>query len=191
MSSLALNREQCVLLIIDIQERLAAVMSKKVMASTLRNVEVLLEAARRMGIPVVLSEQYPKGLGATVAELRPGLDAIDELSRLEKVDFSVCDAEGFEEVATRLEGQGRNQWLLAGMETHICVYQTTRALIERGASVHLSRDAVVSRATHNYQTGLQLAERCGAVLSSTETIVMDLLGRAGGDDFKAISKLIR
>ena len=140
---------------------------------------------------MVVSEQYPKGLGPTVSALTPSLDAIDELSRLEKLDFSVCSAEGFGEVAARLADKKRNQWILCGMETHICVYQSARALCDSGDSVHLVADAVLSRAKHNYRTGLGLAEKAGAHLSSTETVVMDLLGRAGGDDFKAISKLIR
>jgi isochorismate hydrolase len=148
MSELALARESCALLIIDIQEKLAAAMEPEVMASVVRNTNILLEAARRMGIPVVVSEQYPRGLGSTVAGLSASLDEIDE-------------------------------------------YQSVRALREAGASVHLPVDAVISRAKHNYRVGLGLAERCGAVLSSTETIVMDLLGCARGDDFKAISKLIR
>lgn len=191
MSELALDRDRCVLLIIDFQERLAAAMSDKRMERALRNTNILLEAARRMGIPVVLSEQYPKGLGPTVEALRPNLDSIDELSRLEKVDFSVCAAEGFAEVNTRLTNSKRTQWLVTGMETHICVYQSARALSASGASVHIAVDAVVSRSKHNYKVGLGLAESSGAHLNSVETIVMDLLGRAGGEDFKAISKLIR
>lgn len=191
MSELSLKREQCVLLLIDIQEKLAAAMEPEVMASVLRNTNILLEAARRMGIPVVVSEQYPKGLGSTLAGLGGALDQIDELSRIEKTDFSVCAVGEFDEIAQAMKAKGRSQWLVTGMETHICVYQSARALREAGASVHLPVDAVISRAKHNYRVGLGLAERCGAVLSSTETIVMDLLGCARGDDFKAISKLIR
>jgi nicotinamidase-related amidase len=191
MSELALAREHCVLLVIDIQEKLAAAMDPEILASVVRNTNILLEAARRMGIPVVVSEQYPKGLGPTVAGLRSSLDEIDELSRIEKTDFSVCAVDAFADTAAALKGQGRTQWLVTGMETHICVYQSVRALCEAGASVHLPVDAVISRAKHNYRVGLGLAERCGAIVSSTETIVMDLLGCARGEDFKAISKRIR
>ena len=191
MSCLKLERECSVLLLIDIQERLAAAMEPELMDHTLRNAKILLEAARLLGIPVVVSEQYPKGLGPTVPELRQSLDAIDELRRFEKIDFSVCAADEFGELVTELQGQGRTQWLVAGMETHICVYQSVRSLIDIGASVHVPVDAVISRAKYNYRVGISLSERCGAVLSSTETIVMDLLGRASGPDFKAISRLIR
>ena len=144
-----------------------------------------------MGIPVVVSEQYPKGLGNTVKGLREGLDEIDDLSRVEKTDFSVCATDDFAGISKDFDRQGRDTWIVTGMETHICVYQTVRDLRSRGALVHVPVDAVVSRAKHNYKVGLGLVERCGAVLSSTETIVMDLLRCAVGEDFKAISKRIR
>ncbi len=191
MSSLRLDKGKACLLVIDVQERLAAAMPEANMADLVRNTTILLEASRRMGIPVIVSEQYPKGLGATVPAIGAGLNEIDELTRLEKVDFSVCAAEGFAEVHGRMTASGRTQWIVVGMETHICVYQTVRALREMGISVHVPVDAVVSRAKHNYRVGINLAKECGATVTSTETIVMDLLGRAGGDDFKAISKLIR
>lgn len=186
-----ITKEESVLLIVDIQEKLAAAMPEKIMKKTIKNCQLLLEAARRMGIPVVVSEQYPKGLGPTVPELRESLDSMDDLSRVEKLDFSACAAEGFGEIAKRHKELGRKQWIVVGMETHICVFQTARALLAAGNEVHLPVDALVSRRTHNYQVGLGLAERCGAYLSSSETIVMDLLGRAEGEDFKAISRLIR
>lgn len=191
MSSLRLDKSRAILLIIDVQERLAAAMPDVQLAALVRNNKILLEAARRMGIPVVVSEQYPKGLGTTLPSIGDALNDIDELSRLEKLDFSVCAAEGFSEVQARLATQGREQWIVTGMETHICVYQTVRALTSEGISVHLPVDAVVSRSKHNWRVGVGLADKCGSTITSTETIVMDLLGRAGGDDFKAISKLIR
>ena len=191
MSKLQLQRDGSVLLLIDIQERLAAVMPEEVLAKTVRNIKILLEAARRLGMPVVVSEQYPKGLGQTLPELTESLNGMDDLSRLEKVDFSVCASEHFSAVRDDMAGKGRTHWIVTGMETHICVYQTVRALLASGASVHVPVDAVVSRAKQNYRVGLGLVERCGAVPTSTETVVMDLLGRAVGDDFKAISKLIR
>ncbi|MCP4448348.1 MAG: isochorismatase family protein [Myxococcales bacterium] len=191
MSAMHLDKSTACLLIIDVQERLAAAMPEAPMAAAVRNTTILIEAARRMGIPVVVSEQYPKGLGPTVAAIGDALNDIDELTRFEKLDFSVCAAEGFAEASARLSAQGRSQWIVTGMETHICVYQSVRALIGAGASVHVPVDGVVSRAKHNYRVGLGIAEACGAQLTSTETIVMDLLGRAEGDDFKAISELIR
>ncbi len=186
-----LHRERCVLLMIDIQEKLAPAMPEAVLHKTVRNAKILLEAARRMEIPVVVSEQYPKGLGETLPQLRDSLKEIDQLSRLEKLSFSVCGADAFGDIQTRYSDAGRNQWIVLGMETHICVYQTARSLRASGAAVHVPVDAVASRSKQNYQVGLGLIERAGGYLSSTETIVMDVLGCASGDDFKAISKLIR
>jgi len=191
MSFQALESDRAILLIIDVQERLAAAMPKEPMAQLIRSASILLEAARRMGVPVVVSEQYPKGLGPTVADVTGGLDQIDELARFEKLDFSVCAAEGFSEEQERLADKGRDQWIVLGMETHICVYQSVRALRAGGATVHVPVDGVVSRAKRNFEVGLGLMAGCNAKVTSTETVVMDLLGRAGGDDFKAISKLIR
>jgi nicotinamidase-related amidase len=189
--SLALDRSRAALLVIDIQERLAAAMSDEHMERTLRNVAILAEGARRFGLPIVVSEQYPKGLGPTCEPLRGALEAVPGTVFLEKTDFSVCAAAAAAEPLARLRGDGRDQWIVCGMETHICVYQTVRALRERGDEIHLVCDAVVSRAKSNYRIGLGLAERYGAVLTSTETVVMELLGCARGEDFKAISKLIR
>lgn len=189
--SLVLNRDSAVLVLIDIQERLSAVMPAVVMAQVARNTNILIEAARRMEIPVLVSEQYPQGLGPTVTSVAAGLDAFDKVHRIEKVDFSVCAAEDFASLAEVFKEQGRNQWIVAGMETHICVYQTARSLVTRGEQVQVVSDAVVSRAKLNHKVGLRLAEKAGAAVTSTETVVMDLLARGKGDDFKAISKLIR
>ncbi len=190
-TSLRLQRERCVLLIIDVQERLAQAMPADKLTMMVRNATILLEAARRMSIPVVLSEQYPQGLGPTVSGIAEALGGIEDLTRLEKLDFSVCACDEFAQLGQRLAAAGRTQWIVAGMETHICVYQSARALREAGHEVHVVADAVVSRSKHNYRTGLSLVESAGALVSSTETVVMDLLSRAQGDDFKAISKLIR
>lgn len=186
-----MNKDSAVLLIIDIQERLSAVMPAVVMAQVARNTNILLETARRMAIPVVVSEQYPQGLGPTVMSVAAGLDTLDTVHRIEKIDFSVCAADDFAGLAELLKEQGRSQWIVVGMETHICVYQSVRALAARGDQVQVVSDAVISRAKHNHKTGLRLAEKAGAQVTSTETVVMDLLVRAKGDDFKAVSKLIR
>ena len=191
IKGMTLGRERAALIVIDIQERLAGVMDAGRMAEVTRNCCILIEAARRFQLPIVVSAQYPKGLGPTVQVLRDALRRVDDLTRLEKTDFSVCATDAFAERATELRASGRDQWLVTGMETHICVYQSVRALRAHGDSVHLVSDAVASRSQHNLDIGLGLAERCGAVLSSTETVVMDLLGCARGEDFKAISKLIR
>lgn len=184
------QRQRAGLLVIDVQERLAAAMPADAMAQLTRNLAILCEAARRFRLPVVVSQQYPRGLGVTVAAVEEALAALpaDQLHRFDKVEFSACAAPAAAGLWDRL---GRDQWVVTGMEAHVCVYQTVRQLRERGAAVHVVRDAVVSRSAGNLATGLALAERTGAVVTSTEVVVFDLLERAGTDDFKALSKLIK
>lgn len=189
MSGLRLDRDRAVLLVIDIQERLAAAMPPDDLARTTRNVAVLAEAARRLGIPLVLSEQYPKGLGPTVAPVEQAAAAHGAVHWLEKLEFGVCEAAGFAAIDRAL-GR-RDQWIVTGMETHVCVYQSARELVRIGKQVHVPEDAVVSRSRDNWRIGLDLMGRAGAVPTATETVVFDLLRVAGGDDFKALSKLIK
>jgi len=177
------------LLIVDVQEKLFAVMDGAARARLLRNLLVLVETARRLGLPVVWSEQYPQGLGATVAELAGALAAPGlRVHRLEKMEFSCAAAPGFGAIADTV---GRSLWIVAGIEAHVCVYQTIRDLAAAGASVHIPADAVLSRTAETCRIGIDLAARAGAVVTSTETIVFDLLHRAGTDDFKALSRLVK
>lgn len=184
-----LHPSQAALLVIDIQEKLASVMPDGPMETAIKNTRILLEAAKLMGIPVVVSEQYPKGLGPLVPGIAEAIAGHSDISRLEKVDFSVCQAPAFTPILEAFAG--RSQWIVTGMESHICVYQTARDLLAGGRQVFMPVDAVVSRAKHNYDIGLSLSRECGATITSTETVVMDLLGRAQGEAFKAISRLIR
>ena len=171
------------LLVIDVQERLAAAMPDEVRERLEKNVVILLEAARRFGLPVVVSEQYPKGLGHTTARVAAALDQAGDVHRLEKLEFSACDNPAFPYL--------RPRWIVTGMEAHVCVLQSVRGLLGRGAEVQVVADAVSSRTKQNWRIGLDLAGRAGAAITSTETVVFELLGRAGTEDFKALSKLIR
>ena len=185
MATDRLNRERAVLLVVDIQDRLVAAMPPAIAERTVKNTAILVEAALRFGIPIVASEQYPKGLGRTVAAVDTALAAAGPLvRRVEKLDFSL---------APSLAGLGlpaSPQWIVAGMETHVCVYQTARDLIESG-DVHVVADAVCSRTDANWQIGLDRMREDAATITSTEMVVFDLLGRAGTEDFKALSKLIK
>jgi nicotinamidase-related amidase len=191
LTELAIAPRRAVLLVIDIQERLAPAMPPEAYARLERNVAVLIEAAKRFGIPVVASEQYPKGLGATCAPIAQALGDGATTHRFEKLEFSVCDAEPFGPLYTSLKAAGRDTWIVTGMEAHVCVWQSVRGLRTRGAAVHVVADAVCSRTDDNRRIGLGLAERAGAAITSTEVVAFDLLGKAGGDDFKAISKLVK
>ena len=189
-TDVAIEAGRAALLVVDVQTKLAGVMPAAAMAALVRNVGILVEAARRFAIPVVVSEQYPKGLGRTMPEVEEALARLpgDLVHRFEKVEFSACAAPAFGPVEARLDG--RDQWIVTGMEAHICVYQSARALRAGGAAVHVVRDAVVSRTPENLATALGLVERSGALVTSTEVVVFDLLQKAGGDDFKALSRMI-
>jgi nicotinamidase-related amidase len=189
-ADLALARDRAALMIIDYQERLSAAISDEIDSQARRNVCILIELARRFGVPVVVTQQYPQGLGPTVPDIEAALSGLDQVHRFDKIEFSACGAAGFAGVREAL-GETRDQWIVTGMEAHVCVFQTVRALVEAGDAVHVVRDAVASRSKANWRVGVGLMERAGGVITSTETVVFDVLGRAGGEDFKAMSRLIR
>lgn len=183
---LALTRDNALLLVIDVQERLGAAMQQPAFERLVKNTGVLIEGAKTLGLPVLVTEQYPKGLGPTVSPLK---DALPEgVSAVEKVAFS-CGA--VDDVRRALEASGRKQVLIAGMETHVCVFQTVRDLSAAGYVPFVVRDAVLSRAQENHDTGLQLMRESGATITSTETALFDLLGQAGTPEFKRISALVK
>jgi nicotinamidase-related amidase len=182
-----LDPASTVLLVVDVQDKLAAAMPQAAMDRLVSQTLVLLESARLLGVPVIATEQYPKGLGPTVALLAEKLRALG----VEPIDKTTFDACGEPRVTRALAEHAPRAVVLAGMETHICVFQTARGLARRGLDVHVVADAVVSRRDENRALGLGLCERAGAVATPTETVVFDWLGRAGTDAFKAISKLVR
>lgn len=188
----ALARGRAGLFVVDLQERLVPAMPDEIVADVLRNSAVLIATAAKLGLPIVVSQQYPKGLGPTVepieAALRDAAAAGAVIHRYDKVEFSAAAAPAFLALAPRLP---QNQWIVCGMETHVCVYQTARDLAHRGAEVHVVSDAVCSRAETNWKIGLELCGRADAVVTSTEVVVFDLLVRAGTDEFKALSKLVK
>jgi nicotinamidase-related amidase len=180
--ALRLDRKETALLVIDIQEKLAAAMDDAARAGAVKNAGVLVSGMRALGVPVLYSEQYPQGLGPTVPELR---SLLGEAARLEKTEFDCTAAPGFQ------LPKGVRSVVLAGMEAHICVLQTAVGLRERGLDVWVAEDAVCSRAPRNYESALRLLERGGAVVAPTESILFGLLGKAGTPEFKTISKLVR
>lgn len=193
-----LLRSRAALLVVDVQERLAAVMSPEVLAPLLRNTQILIATAARLGLPIVVSEQYPKGLGPTVPELTSALAAAEgegaDVYRFEKLEFSAAASSAFQALppAEKIGAlMTREQWLVCGMETHICVYQTVRDLVGPATGVHVIADAVCSRTKGAWRTGLELARAVGALVTCTETVVFDLLGHAGTDEFRELSRLIK
>lgn len=179
--------EDTALLLVDFQERLAAVMPEAERQACEQNISLLLDLAQRQGWPVVVSEQYTKGLGPTVAALADLL-AAQAPYRIEKLHFATTDAPEFPSVFSAI---GKRRWVVVGMESHVCVFQTVRGLLDLGVQVFVPDDAVVSRAPSNRARGLAMMAGMGAVLTSTEAIVFDALHIAGTADFKAMSKRIR
>ncbi len=179
-----LNAEDTALLIIDIQEKLVPAMNKELCDPLLQNTELLQQGFAAVKRPVLATEQYPQGLGHTVTALN---EAITDIA-VAKVSFSCCGEPDF---LTALEKSGAKQIVVTGMETHVCVLQTVFDLLDRGYIVHLVRDAVASRFVSDYENALSLAEQAGAVITTTETALFQLVRVAKGDEFKAISKLVR
>ena len=184
--ALRLERSRALLLVVDVQEKLAAAMDPAALERMERNVVALVEGAKTLGVPVVVTEQYPQGIGPTLGSIRAALP--EGTKTIAKLDFS-CAA--VPEVQAELERHGRDQLVVAGMEAHICVFQTVRDLAAAGKHVFVPHDGVLSRRDDNRQVGLDLARQAGATVTSTESVLFDLLGRAGTPEFKTISKRIK
>ena len=182
MDKFELKSEQSVLMIIDIQERLVPVMEYR--DQVIRNAKILVSAAQKLGVPVIVTEQYPKGLGKTIKEIS---DVLGAFQAFEKTSFSACTPE----VVSGLAKLERKKVIVCGMETHVCVFQTVRDLLRDGYQVFVVKDAVCSRTQENCQNGLYLMSEMGAVITNTETVLFDLLKRAGTPLFKELSKLIK
>ncbi|MGM0577419.1 MAG: isochorismatase family protein [Myxococcota bacterium] len=180
-----LDRNDTAVLLVDVQERLFRVMEPDAREIGLRRMEVLLRGARTLDVPILVTEQYPEGVGRTVEALR---EAAPDVTPLRKMTFSCC---GEESLARAIDDLGRRRIVVAGMETHVCVFQTVLDLVERGYAVHVMADACLSRREVHRANGLALCERAGAVVSNTETALFQLLGRAGTDTFRAVSRLLR
>ena len=174
------------LLLIDWQEKLVHAMDEDERALATHNAGILLRAAQAVDVPIIATEQYPKGLGPTVLKLRALLPK--QTIPVAKTTFSATEAPA---IAQALDDLGTQHVVLLGMETHICVWQTARALIASGHRVTVAADAVLSRTAKNRDTGLQLMKDAGAVISSTETLIFDWVGDANHPAFKTISRLVR
>lgn len=183
MSKYKLDRKDAAILIIDLQEKLMKAMKDR--EKVYKNTGLLMAVAKELDIPVVLTEQYPQGLGSTVKEIKDSLPSNYYL--LEKFKFSAY----VDEMRDILNKIGRKTMVVTGSETHVCVFQTTRDLVEAGYKVHLVADAVCSRFEENYRNGLQLMGNLGAVITNTETVLFDLLEYSNTPEFKAISPLLK
>jgi nicotinamidase-related amidase len=174
-----LDRERAALVVVDVQEAFRpAVLDFERVA---HNVATLVQGAHSLGLPLAVTEQYPKGLGRTVPEVA---EVLDGEQPIEKVCFSAAEAEGF-------DLGGRDQALICGIEAHVCVSQTVHDLLDRGLEVHVARDAVSSRTAENREVGLHKMEEAGAIVTSVETALFELVGAAGTEEFKRVQALVK
>src|SRR5919201_2320537 len=179
-----LDLKQTALAVIDMQESFRGPIQD--FAELAARVARVAHAAQLLGVPLVVTEQYPKGLGRTASEIRAVLP--EGLEPVEKTAFSSCGASEF---VAQLEGAGARQVLLCGIEAHVCVNQTAHDLLARGYQVHVLADCVSSRTPQNKQVGLDKMMRSGALPSSTELALFELMRDASHEQFKAIQKLIK
>ena len=174
-----LDPARTVLVVVDVQEAFRPAIDRfdDVVAAT----ATLIQGAQVVGTPVIVTEQYPQGLGDTVPEL---LGHLSGIARLPKTAFAASRAEGFELGA-------RDQVLLCGIEAHVCVSQTALDLLAHGTAVHVVADAVSSRTAQNRELGLRRVEAAGATITSVEMALFERVGAAGSEGFKMIQKLVK
>ena len=175
--------ENTLALAVDYQERLVPAMSGR--EELIQRSVMLLEGLEILGVETLISQQYPKGLGHTVEEI---VKAAPSAKYFDKMEFSCCDNE---EIFKELEQSGRKYVIVCGMESHVCVLQTVVDLAEKGYTPILVADCIASRKESDKQIALRRAAAEGAVVTTAEAVLFELLRRAGGDTFKAISKLVK
>src|SRR5262245_38614154 len=181
-----LSRESAALVIIDVQERLFHAMDADHREEVMRNIKVLATTARRLALPTLVTEQYPKGLGHTLEELSQALGP--QVPMIEKVRFSCCGVDEFRE---RLTGTGARQIILAGIEAHVCVLLSALDLLAEGYAVQVAADAVTSRTQANWRLAMDQLRQAGAVVTTTETVLFQLLRQGDTDEFRELARLIR
>jgi nicotinamidase-related amidase len=176
-----LLRSQAGLLIVDVQERLCAAMEPRALERMIQRTQAAIRGAQAMDLPIVYTEQYPKGLGRTIPAL---MELLENVRRVEKLSFSCA----MPEVVSALK---RSQILIAGMEAHVCVFQSARDLAEQEFIPYLLVDAVLSRSEEDRQVGISLCREVGAVVTTVESALFDLLGKAGSPEFKLVSAAVK
>jgi nicotinamidase-related amidase len=184
MARRSLEADQCALIVIDIQEKLLPPIFQK--EQLVKNVQLLIRLASTLQIPVIATTQYAKGLGNTVA----GIQSLLSVEGIDKQAFSCFGSEAFCSMLKRLPAR-RNTVLLCGMESHICVMQTALGALREGYLVHVASDAVSSRTEWNWKVGLERMRAAGAVISSTEMIIYELLRSSGTEAFKEMLKWLK
>jgi len=181
---LKLDRKTAAVLLVDVQDRLTPAMPPEALARVLKYAKAAIVAGKELGMPVLATEQYPKGLGRTLPELRELLTE----PPLEKTHFS-CGADPA--FPGKLAATGRKQVIIVGIEAHVCVFQTTRDLVAMGYQVYVCADAVASRTEEHRRVGLELCREAGGTITTAETCIFDLLHQAATPEFKKVAPLVK
>lgn len=176
----------CALLVVDVQERLCAAMPGDIGERVIRNTAILVQSALEFHLPILISEQYSRGLGRTASEVAALLP--ETITPIDKVVFSCCAVPAFQSRFAEMDQRGV---IICGIETHVCVLQTALDLLQSGRRVYVAADACASRTKQNWRFGLDLMRQAGAVIGSTEMLAFGLLRAAGTDQFKRISQLVK
>jgi nicotinamidase-related amidase len=187
IDELRLSSGNTALVVVDVQQRLVKAMDADSYPLFLSSVKSLIGTANLFDIPVFYSEQYPQGLGTTIEEVLSLLEE-GKAERVEKESFSCCAINKF---VTALKKSGRTHIVLVGLECHVCLLQTAIDLVDTGYSVHIPEDAAISRFVDNKEVGLRLAERAGAYMTCTETVLFQLLECSTSPQFKEVSSLVK
>ena len=185
MSKFQFKPQESLLLVIDIQERLHQAMEEARRSAYVKNSGILIKTAQAFDMPIVVSEQYPRGLGATIPEIK---SLLGDAAVYEKLAFSCWDEAP---IRASIEAAGRATVIVIGIEAHVCVLQTVMDLMAAGYKTVVAADAVCSRNASDRETALQAMSASGAVAYSTESIAFMLLQRAGTPEFKQISPLFK
>ncbi|MBN2426761.1 MAG: isochorismatase family protein [Deltaproteobacteria bacterium] len=181
---LLLQREGTVLVLVDVQERIVLATPPPIWREVRKNIRILLEASQIMKIPIIVTEQYPEGLGHLVQDLQgPWCD-----NTIAKTSFNCCREEAF---LDRLKEKNARQVLMVGMESHVCIYQTTLALLHRGYPVHLATDAIGARYKKDHQIAVANANQAGATLTTVEMALFQMLKDSKAPEFRAVSALVK
>ncbi len=178
-----LKRDNTVLIVVDVQGKLAQLMHEH--EKLFKNLQILIKGIKILGLPIIWMEQYPEGLGPTIPEIK---ELLSDMEPVPKISFSCCGESRF---IAGLNALKRDQLLICGIETHVCIHQTSLDLLELGYEVQVVSDAVSSRTKENKEVGLQKIASEGGKITSVEMALFELLRKAGSDEFKAISRLVK
>ncbi|HEX2973572.1 MAG TPA: hydrolase [Tepidisphaeraceae bacterium] len=177
-----LERGSAALLVVDVQEKLMPAMHEA--EACMAGVRKMVDAARVLEVPTLVTEQYPAGLGPTCAGVREGLG---EVAAVAKVRFSAC----VQPIEQRLAELKRRQVIVVGVETHVCVQQTALDLLRGGYTVYVCADAVSSRRVLDREMALARMRQAGAIVTTTESVIFEMLGEAGSACFKQIQRIVK